>query len=204
MEGLNINYKGTVKIKQYKKGKLIRTKTLKNAGTSRLFYILCMYLCGRASESTWLPTFLDIAYQDGTNYVSILNNYPRLSITPPTGWTPNATASCITSYQTTITSSYINKPTGTPSSVLYFLLRDNIDNEVQENRYNILAYVSTEDWFADTWNINSDDVYIISWDLEIGNSVAEIAAETQKVQTMQAQTIKAKATRTRKVTTNAK
>lgn len=204
MEGLNINYKGTVKIKQYKKGKLIRTKTLKNAGTSRLFYILCMYLCGKASESTWLPTFLDIAYQDGTNYISILNNYPRLSITPPTGWTPNATTSCIISYQTTITSSYINKPTGTPSSVLYFLLRDNIDSEVQENRYNILAYVSTEDWFADTWNINSDDVYIISWDLEIGNSAAEIATETQKVQTMQAQTIKAKTTRTRKVTTNAK
>ena len=210
MKALDIGYKGTVNIKQYRKGKLIRTKKLKNEGTSRLFYILCMYLCGRASDATWLPTFLDIAVRLNTktksdedlNFESILNSYPRLNMIPPTDWVINSLTPYKISYQTTITSAYIGNLSG-KSGILYFLLRDGRNEDANSNKDNILAYVSTGDWEASQWYISSDDVYIISWDLEIGNNTSTIT--TNSIQSTEATktATTVKTSRTRKVTKNA-
>ena len=206
MEDLSLKYKGIVKVKKYKKGRLVQSKTLKNTGTSRLFYILCMYLCGQANNGNWLPKYLDVGYFDSDGWISALNNLPILEVTAPTEGSQNSTSACSITFQTSITSSYIKGASeADDGTILSFALMDQIGD-----RKNVLAHVLTGDTstgWGKNWNIATDEVYIISWILEIGNDSSEQSTTTITTLSTTTPTIEAtvtKKSRTRKVTTNAK
>lgn len=61
MESTNIGYKGNVRISKYRKGRLIKRKTLHNAGTWNLFNLLCTSLDRNQEVQPYeKPTYLDI------------------------------------------------------------------------------------------------------------------------------------------------
>lgn len=210
MDNISLTYHGNVRIEKYKKGKLQKVRNLKNAGTSRLFYILCNALIGNW-DRTWAPTYLDLIYfnSDGGTVLtptSILNNLPVLEISPPVGGDQNTTASCYVTYQTTLTNTYVrseNIPEGAP---LYFALRDNTSPENQ-----LLAWVKTGDGtdgsaWSRGWTIAVDEVYIITWQLEIGNDSQESETTPSGAPSSEAEAAVVtplKTKRTRKVTKDA-
>ena len=171
-----LSYNGIVTVKQYKKNRLKKIKVLKNEGTARLFYLICMLLYGEVVDSTQVPSHLDIIYQNTAGgFNSALSFKPiieKVLPTPPENL--NSTEKCYITYSTTLTSAYVR---GTPGiaagSTLQFALIDGTADG------NILARVDTEDLGAD-WSIAPDEVYIITWRLEIGNDLSSDQTASNK------------------------
>lgn len=162
-----LSYNGIVTIKQYKKNRLKKIKILKNEGTSRLFYLICMLLYGEGIDSTQVPTYLDIIYPNTSGgFSSALNTKLIIEKTLPTPpENLDGTEKCAIMYSTTLTSAYVKGTSEIATgSTLQFAL---IDGTVKGN---VLAKVDTKD-LGIGWNIAPDEVYIINWRLEIGNNL---------------------------------
>ena len=161
MESTNIKYSGKVTVKKYHNGKLIKTLHIKNSGTAALFNLICNFLAGSSSTSYTISPLLDVCSgSTNENFTSILNSLPRSS-TPMVQEAVTEDSNAILTYSFNLYNTNLNSISGTGNT--YFVLR-NGDNASGT----ILAYIDTK-IPLNNFRISSNEVWVISWDLMIGN-----------------------------------
>ena len=161
MESTNIKYSGKVTVKKYHSGKLIKVLHIKNSGTAALFNLICNFLAGSSSTSYTISPLLDVCSESTSgNFTSILNSLPRSS-TPMVQEAITEDNNAILTYSFNLYNTNLASISGTGNA--YFVLR-NGDNTSST----VLAYVDTE-IPLNSFRISSNEVWVISWDLMIGN-----------------------------------
>ena len=194
-----LSYRGIIKIKKYKRGKLIKIKEIKNNGTFTFFNTLCNILNKRYNEND-LPTFFDLCSKKNSTtssnarFTSLLNYNPIIEVIDVPTISTDFDGSCSITYRAIVTGAYLNNPLSSSSddSNIYCVLRD--------SNGNVLAY-SNSGWVINSFNIAIDEVYIIEWKLEFGNYTDTGNTQALKVANNNTTTTSKKSTR--KVTKNA-
>lgn len=154
-----INYKGSVRIRKYRKGELRKTEIHHNQGTWELFNLLCNALASGLG-SVDRPSILDVCYLSGNNFISILSTTARVqSYSISSNESGSLTSPCSVTLSASLTSENISGVGGT--SNIYYVLKN--ANQA------VLAYLET-DTPMNNFVIAADEVYIIDWTLTIGNS----------------------------------
>lgn len=174
-----LSYRGTIKIKKYKRGRLIKVREIKNKGTFIFFNTLCNILSKRYNEND-LPTFFDLCIKkDNTTssnarFDSLLNYNPTIEVIDIPTLSTDFDGSCSITYRAIVASAYLNKPfsNSDDDNNVYCVLRD--------NNGNVLAY-SNSGWVINSFNIAIDEVYIIEWKLEFGNYIDTGSTQVLKV-----------------------
>lgn len=163
----NLNYTGTVNIFKYKKKKLVETRTLKNEGTTNLFTLICNSL-NKFYVASDNPTYIDVVVRDSATggFTSILYTPPFIYdsyVTPGEG----ETGSSSVTFQAALTADYLKQDLVEGEEV-YYALRSAVTGNTNEDSL-VLAYVDTG-VSTSSFKIALDEVYVIYWNLEIGNS----------------------------------
>lgn len=197
-------YQGTVKISTYKRGRLVGIKTVKNEGTHRLFSVLCKAL-GKVYNTDSCPTYLDVGYMDGSVFHSILlrSDAIFLNVEGVTeGGSLDSTDKCQITYQASITQAF-TKEHSDASGPIYIALRDGYTVESNQEGPGLLAYISIPDWTASSWNPAIDEVYLITWTLEIGNALNSTTSSANVLPAYSSVNSTTTKSKVRKVTKNA-
>lgn len=190
----NLGYHGTVKIQQFKRGKLKKIKTIRNAGTHALFRILCNALSGSYTAAQ-RPAYLDVGYFSSAgattadSFTSVLygNNLPLVTVEEAGQGDPDSIDSCSVTFAGTVTHAYLASTGGAHGNVC-IALRGGASTTPGQGQ--ILAYIKIDDWMWPAWSISSDEVYLILWTLEIGNSTEEMQAAQAAALAAQQATVK--------------
>lgn len=173
MQDNYISYSGKVRTRKYRRGALVRECRLVNEGTSALFRLICDCLY-QNPLSERRPHFIDICYNTGSGFSSLLTN--PISIVN-TSIVSNSGSVGVSNINTSSVSIIFNvnlsngqiSPTGAPpgSGSVYFVLRDSTDGEGANGE--ILAYVADTTTLAENFGIALDEVFIVDWTLTVGN-----------------------------------
>ena len=160
---LQIGYIGTVTVSKYRHGRLQKRWTRQNNGTWALFNYLCASLLDRNVGSD-IPTVLDVTRIASGEIPteSILRTQPQLELVSIDMDTQNisTTKSCSISWRATLTSGYVDGTT--LGGDAYYCLRAGSSG-------NVLAFLPTGSTAAQ-FTIASDEVFIITWTMTIGNT----------------------------------
>lgn len=161
MENTNISYSGKVTVKKYHNGKLIKTFHIKNNGTAALFNLICNFLAGSSSTSYTASPLIDVCSRTTSgSFTSVLNSLPRSS-TPVVQEATLETDNATLTYSFNLYNTNLTSISGTGN--VYFVLRNG--NNASST---ILAYIDTK-IPLNSFRISSNEVWVISWDLMIGN-----------------------------------
>lgn len=201
MESTNIEYKGNVRISKYRKGRLIKRKTLHNAGTWNLFNLLCTSLDRNQEVQPYeKPTYLDLMYAPvGNDEVSSLSSILASSLPfistryidtsnpgessqsiggtlAEQGSTSEPPISSYITFRSLITLANYNESANPKNeSPLFFVLKSgNSSGESDSTILAIVPYVN-ENGNAITcskFSIADDEVYIVDWTLTLSNVVS--------------------------------
>lgn len=173
MQDNYISYSGKVRTRKYRRGALVRECRLVNEGTSTLFTLICDSLYQNTSNER-RPRFIDICYNAGSGFVSLLTNPVSIMNTSVVansgsiGISNINTSSVSIVFNVNVSSGQVS-PSGAPSGSgsIYFVLRDSTAESGESG--SILAYVADTATLAENFGIASDEVYIIDWVLTVGN-----------------------------------
>lgn len=173
MQDNYISYSGKVRTRKYRRGALVRERRLVNEGTSALFRLICDCLY-QNPLSERRPQFIDICYNTGSGFVSILTNPVSIvntsivSNSGSVGLSNINTSSVSIIFSVNVSSGHIS-PAGAPpgSGNVYFVLRDSTAEE-EGTSGEVLAYVA-DTTLAENFGIALDEVYIVDWTLTVGN-----------------------------------
>ena len=174
MQDNYISYSGKVHTRKYRRGALVRECRLVNEGTVTLFRLICDCLYQNPIDSR-RPRFIDICYDTGSGFVSLLTNPASImntKIVDSSGsiGVSNINISSVSIIFNVNLSNGQVSPSGAPpeSGNIYFVLRDSTDDDGTSGE--ILAYVEDTTTSAENFGIASDEVCIVDWVLTVGNS----------------------------------
>ena len=173
MQDNYISYSGKVRTRKYRRGALVRECRLVNEGTNTLFRLICECLYQNPIGSR-RPRFIDICYNTGSGFVSLLTNPVSImntnivSNSGSIGVSDINISSVSIIFNANVSNGQVS-PSGAPpeSGNIYFVLRDSTDETGTSGE--ILAYVADPNTFAENFGIASDEVYIVDWTLTVGN-----------------------------------
>ena len=173
MQDNYISYSGKVRTRKYRRGALVRECRLVNEGTNTLFRLICECLYQNPFGER-RPRFIDICYNTGSGFVSLLTNPVSIMNTSvinnsgSVGVSNINTSSVSIIFNVNVSNGQVS-PAGAPpgSGNVYFVLRDSTGEEGTSGE--ILAYVADPNTFAENFGIASDEVYIVDWTLTVGN-----------------------------------
>ena len=151
----------------------MRECRLVNEGTNTLFRLICECLYQNPIGSR-RPRFIDICYNTGSGFVSLLTNPVSImntnivSNSGSIGVSDINISSVSIIFNANVSNGQVS-PSGAPpeSGNIYFVLRDSTDETGTSGE--VLAYVVDTTTSAENFGIASDEVYIVDWTLTVGN-----------------------------------